>query len=32
VPSNDPNFDAWTQRMQQVNNIRHHRIAGYAVP
>ncbi|MFF5308587.1 GmrSD restriction endonuclease domain-containing protein [Streptomyces massasporeus] len=27
VPFDDPNFDAWTQRMQKVNNIRHHQIA-----
>ncbi|MEU6178905.1 GmrSD restriction endonuclease domain-containing protein [Streptomyces coeruleorubidus] len=27
VPLDDPNFGAWTQRMQKVNNIRHHQIA-----
>ncbi|MBB6414853.1 DUF262 domain-containing protein [Streptomyces sp. AK010] len=27
VPFDDPNFDAWTRRMQKVNNIRHHQIA-----
>ncbi|MFJ9863203.1 DUF262 domain-containing protein [Streptomyces sp. NPDC101165] len=27
VPIGDPNFDTWTQRLQKVNNIRHHQIA-----
>lgn len=27
VPFDDPNFDTWTQRLQKVNNIRHHQIA-----
>ncbi|MFF9115015.1 DUF262 domain-containing protein [Streptomyces massasporeus] len=27
VTFDDPNFDAWTQRMQKVNSIRHHQIA-----
>ncbi|MDO0910289.1 DUF262 domain-containing protein [Streptomyces sp. DT2A-34] len=27
VPFDDPDFDAWTQRLQKVNNIRHHQIA-----
>ncbi|MFJ3616987.1 DUF262 domain-containing protein [Streptomyces iakyrus] len=27
VSFDDPNFDAWTQRMQKVNSIRHHQIA-----
>jgi hypothetical protein len=27
VPFDDPHFDTWTQRLQKVNNIRHHQIA-----
>lgn len=27
VPFDDPEFDTWTRRLQQVNNIRHHQIA-----
>lgn len=27
VPFDDPDFDTWTQRLQKVNNIRHHQIA-----
>jgi hypothetical protein len=27
VPFDDPNFEAWTRRMQKVNSIRHHQIA-----
>ncbi|WP_329283987.1 GmrSD restriction endonuclease domain-containing protein [Streptomyces sp. NBC_00691] len=27
VPFESPDFDAWTRRLQKVNNIRHHQIA-----
>ncbi|MEU4133042.1 GmrSD restriction endonuclease domain-containing protein [Streptomyces wuyuanensis] len=27
VQFGDPNFDTWTQRLQKVNNVRHHQIA-----